>query len=431
MSDAPTRSQTRSRVPRWLKRTIIGLLVAANLGVFLVYFQLRAIEDAVDESVRTVPDVGERLSPRDVASADPVTFLLVGSDSRESLDSTEGFGDFEGQRSDVVMLTKIYPDESRAQILSLPRDLWVDIPGNGTAKINAAYAIGGAPLLVDTVKQFTGIDIHHYVEVDLAGFQSIVDELDGVYLEFDHPARDLKSHLDVNETGLVRLDGFQALAYARSRTYQELIDGRWVTIDADDFGRTARQQRLIVAIVDRITRPETLTEAGAVIRSFSGHVSMDSALADASFVELAFRMRGLAGGDIERATLPGVNDSVGGQFVVRPQEPEAGLMLAAFDEGQPFGDESEMASMSVVVLNGNGISGNATHWSDELDELGFSIELIADAESSDYTDTVVRVRAGDEQRAEQLVEALGFGTVEVGTVPESADAVVVLGSDAA
>lgn len=422
---------SRSRVPRWLKRSLVGLLVVANLGVFLVYFQLRTIEQTVDESVRTIPDVGERLTPRAVESSDPVVFLLVGSDSRENLESTDGFGEFEGQRSDVVMLVKIYPEESRAQIVSLPRDLWVEIPGNGSGKINSAFSIGGAPLLVDTVKQFTGIDINHYVEVDLAGFQAIVEQLGGVEIDFEHPARDLKSHLDVPTAGLVTLDGFQALAFARSRTYEELIDGSWQTLDADDFGRTGRQQRLILAIIDAIARPSTLSETGELVRTFSEHVSMDSALADQSLIQLAFQMRGIAGGDIERATLPGHGESQGGQDIVIPTEPEASQMLAAFRTGEPLTAETTEEPISVVVLNGNGIEGNATLWSDQLADSGFLIDSVADADNPDYTDTVVLVREGDEPRAESLLEALGFGTVEVGAVPDSADAVVVLGADAA
>lgn len=420
----------RSRLPRWLKRSIIGLLVMVNLAVFFVYYQLRTIEDAVDASVRTVPDVAERLTPRQAESLEPVTFLLVGSDSRENLDSTEGFGDFEGQRSDVVMLVRLYPDENRAQILSLPRDLWVDIPGHGENKINASFAIGGAPLLVDTVSQFSGVDINHYVEVDLAGFQAVVEELGGVQIVFDHPARDLKSHLDVPDTGLVTLDGFQALAYARSRTYQELIDGRWVTIEADDFGRTKRQQNLIVSILQQAVAPSNLTEAEDLVTAFSEHVSMDAALANDSLVRLAFGMRGIAGGEIDRATLPGVGDRVGGQYVVRPQQPDADAVLSAFRQGEPLLPPVEIP-MSLVILNGNGVDGSASRWSEQLKSLGFQIESIADADNSDYTDTVVRVRAGDESRAETLVTALGFGSIEVGAVPETADAVVVLGSDAA
>ena len=417
-------------MPRWVKRSIIALLVVVNLGVFLVYYQLRSIEDAIDATVRTIPEVGERLTPRVAESLEPVTFLLVGSDSRETLDSTEGFGDFEGQRSDVVMLVKLYPNENRAQLLSLPRDLWVEVPGNGEAKINAAYSIGGASLLVDTVRAFTGADINHYVEIDLAGFQALVDQLGGVELEFEHPARDLKSHLDVDQTGVVRLDGFQALAYARSRTYQELIDGQWVTIDADDFGRTQRQQDLIVAIMDGIATPANLTEAEELVTSFSEHVSMDAALANESLVRLAFGMRGIAGGEIERATLPGSDDQVGDQYVVVPSQPEADQMLAAFRNGDPLVAPTDVP-MSLRILNGNGVEGSASRWSEELADMGFQIESIADAESADYTDTVVRVRAGDELRAESLVTALGFGSIEIGAVPETADAVVVLGSDAA
>ncbi len=82
---------------------------------------------------------------------------MIGSDTREGLDSLQNFGESEGARGDVIMLIKLYPDGGRAQILSLPRDLLVDIPGQGTDRINAAYAFGGAPLMVRTVGQATGL----------------------------------------------------------------------------------------------------------------------------------------------------------------------------------------------------------------------------------------------------------------------------------
>ena len=123
------------------------------------------------------------------------------------------------------MLIKLYPDDGNVQILSLPRDLLVEIPGKGTDRINAAYAYGGAPLMVRTVKQVTGLPVHHYIEVDFVGFQSLVDDIGGVYLDFPYPARDANSGLSV-EAGYQLLDGSQALAYARSRHYQELRDGR-------------------------------------------------------------------------------------------------------------------------------------------------------------------------------------------------------------
>ena len=426
-----TAPPSRSRVAVWVKRILITVLVLANLAVFYVYWQLRAIEDAVQETAQTVSDVVPALTPTTPGSTDPIVFLVVGSDSRANLDSIEGFGEAAGERSDVIMLVKVYPDDGEAQILSLPRDLWVEIPGHGDSKINAAYALGGAPLLVETVRSVTGIAINHYVEVDFVGFEAIVDQLGGVVIDFDYPARDVKSGLDV-QAGQQLLQGEQALAFARSRTYQEYQNGRWVAVEADDFGRTARQQQLIVAILDRMKRPSSITEAGAIVGSFSQHVSIDAALADSSLIELAFRMRTLRGGNIEATTLPGVTDTVGAQSVVLAKEPEASAVIEAFQSGGSLlVAAGEADPFTLLVLNGNGLSGSAGQWSAVLGDAGFLVGDVRDADRTDYRETLVTVRTGEEDRGEEIVAALGFGRVELGTVPSDVDAVVVLGADAA
>jgi LCP family protein required for cell wall assembly len=430
MSDTPPNS--RSRLLVWLKRTAIALLVLANLGVFYLYWQLRSIEETVSATAETVTEVVPQLTPTLPGSSEPITFLLAGSDSRENLESTEGFGEAGGQRSDVIMLIKIYPEDGKAQVLSLPRDLWVEIPGHGPSKINAAYALGGATLVIETVKDFTGIGINHYVEVDFVGFQEIVDQLGGVMIDFPYPARDSKSHLDV-DAGPQNLGGEQALAFARSRSYQELRESGWVSVDADDFGRTARQQQLILAILDQIRRPSSITEAGAIVGSFTEHVTMDAALADSSMIELAFRMRGLRGSGIETATLPGVTDTISGQSVVLPAEPQATEVIDAFKSGgsmqAALGEDD--GPLTIAVLNGNGLSGSAGEWSDVLGAAGFVVGSVDDADRSDYLETVIRVPLGEEPRGETIADALGFGRVETGVIPTDVDALVILGADAA
>jgi len=426
----PTTSSFSTRVKTWLKRAVIAILALANLAVFYVYWQLRTIDEVVAQTAQTVPDLVVELAPTLPDSTEPITFLVVGSDSRANLDDLDNFGEAGGQRSDVLMLIKLTPGQESAQILSIPRDLWVEIPDHGMSKINAAYSLGGAPLVIQTVKSVTGIDINHYVEVDFVGFQSIVDQLGGVELTFDHPARDTKSGLDV-DAGTQLLDGEQALAFARSRHYQEYRNGGWVSVEADDFGRAGRQQALILAILDQMKRPSTLTEAGAIVESFASYVSMDEALADSSMIDLAFRMRSLRPSNIETATLPGYSTMVGSQSVVLPEEPAATRVLAAFRQGTSMlQSEFDQTPLSVVVLNGNGIANSATRWSDELAAWGFVVERVADGDSSDVQETVVTVRSGEESQGETIVEALGFGRIEEGAVPEGADAVVLLGADA-
>ena len=416
------------RTSRWMKRVLIALLVLANVAVFFVYWQLRTIERAVIESADTIPaaDFDQILTDISSDSAHPVTFLIIGSDSRDGLSDLTNFGPAGGERADVIILLQIHPADGTAQMLSIPRDLWVAIPGHGNNKINAAFAFGGAPLMVDTVARETGIPINHYVQVDFVGFQAIVDQLGGVPINFPYPARDTKSGLRV-EAGQHTLDGRQALAFARSRSYQELQNGSWVSVDANDIGRTRRQQQLIFSIIRTMARPSSVFELGNIVESFAEHLTIDARLAQGSMIELAWRMRSVRPDSIAAATLPTFSDSVNGASVERRVEPDAERMLAAFRAGQPLVTSSEVLRIS--VLNGNGIAGSAGDWSDYLESVGFTIASVGDAERKNFEVTTILVRPQDVGRGNQIAEALGFGVVEVGTVGEGVDALVVLGTD--
>lgn len=404
------------------------MLVAANVAVFGVYWTLQSAQAAFRENASTLPDVVPELTERPINASEPLVFLVIGSDTRAGLDSLQNFGESPGARGDVIMLVKLYPDSGTAQILSLPRDLLVDIPGKGTNRINAAYGLGGAPLMVKTVRQVTGLPVHHYVEVDFVGFRSLVDEIGGVYIDFPFPARDANSALSV-EAGHQLLDGTQALAYARSRHYEELHGGEWLPVDADDFGRTGRQQRLVLAILASLKKPSTLTETGAVVGSFASHLSVDSALMESSLIELAYRMRSISGSKIETATLPGYIDTFEGMSIVRMQHPEADNMIAAFAGGEPMVAQSD-EPLRLSVLNGNGTKGSAGRWSDVLADQGFEILSVGDADRNDFAITTVIVRPDSTARAQAIIDALGFGQISTGSVDSSVDAVVIVGLDA-
>ena len=123
----------------------------------------------------------------------------------------------------------------------------MDIPGNGEGKIRP-HSYGGPPLMVQTIRENLGIEVNHYVEVDFVGFIEMVDDLGGIEMTFPYPARDAKSGSRV-DAGTQILDGEQALAYARSRKYQEYQNDTWVSVDAGDLGRTQRQQEVVRAIL--------------------------------------------------------------------------------------------------------------------------------------------------------------------------------------
>jgi LCP family protein required for cell wall assembly len=282
-----------------MRRILIMVLVGANIVVFSAYFFLRNLESAFEDAVEINEEVVAELSATPGSASDPSTFLLIGSDSRENIpdDFDDFFGVAPGRRADVIMLLQVLPEEGRAQILSIPRDLKVELDGYGLQKINAAYAVGGGPLLVSSLKAATGLPIHHYVEVDFAGFASIVDEVGGVSINFPNPARDGKSGLSV-QAGLQHLDGEEALAYARSRSYQESQDGQWVSVDATDIGRMGRQQELIFAILSSIKRPSTITQAEDLIVAVGEHLEVDAALVRRGFLDLAWAMRDIRPGSI-------------------------------------------------------------------------------------------------------------------------------------
>ena len=409
---------------RWLKRSIIAMLVVANLLVFGAYVAIRGLTGQFLESVTQNEEVVAELVP--VERDGPVTFLVIGSDSRETLPDDFGdFGSFGGQRADVIMLVQI--DGDHARILSLPRDLKVDVEGHGTQKVNAAYAFGGAPLMVSTVTDFTGISINHYVEMDFFGFASIVDELGGVEVNFPYPARDLKSGLDV-EAGRLTLDGKSALAFARSRRYQEFRDGTWVSVEGSDLGRVGRQQALVFAILSAAKRPTIIFDAPTLIAAAGNHITLDASMDRGRLIDLALSLRSLSPSDISAATLPTTETREGGVFYLVADQPAADEAISAFTGNVAAVESSQ--PLIIKVLNGNGEKGQATQWGAFLTNAGFEVEAVGDADSYEFADTIVTARPDAIARATAIVEALGFGVVEAGTVPEGLDVIVIVGLDA-
>ncbi len=319
------------RKRRWLRWTLLLILGALTVLVGLALYSAWALNDRIER----IP--AAELSSLDPVTSGPINYLVVGSDSRESLRPELGgfFGDFAGERADVIMIVHVLPGAGKVQMLSLPRDLKVEIPGRGTNRINAAYAFGGPDLLVRTVKQATQLPIHHYVEVGFGEFADVVDALGGVSVTFPYDAKDDKSGLSV-KAGTEELDGPTALAFVRSRRYEELQEGRWVAVDQGDIGRTRRQQQVLSQILDRATDPLRLANAATwpgLAADLGDSLRVDSELAISDMAKLAW---GVArAGSMETATLPVRNSNEGGVSYVVPTGDAEGV-LRAFANGQPL-----------------------------------------------------------------------------------------------
>ncbi len=227
----------RSRKRHRLRRTLVALvlIVLLPLGALWLWVEIRIVH--VDALSGAADTPGE-------------TYLIVGSDSREGWanDGTVG------ARTDTIMLLH-RPVTGPVALISIPRDSYVEIPGHGKNKINAAFAFGGPSLLVQTVEDLTGLTIDHYLEVGFLGVSDVVDALGGVELCYDADVDDPLSTL-VWSAGCHEADGRTALAFARMRYSDPL----------GDIGRTQRQQQLVSAVADEALRPSTLLNPVAVIR---------------------------------------------------------------------------------------------------------------------------------------------------------------------
>ena len=256
-------------------------------------------------------------------------YLVVGTDSREGLDGdVENAGVIfgsEGERTDTIAVLRIDGDDVR--LLAIPRDLWVPVDGT-ERRINAAFALGGPELLIRTVQDQLGIGIDHYLEVDFAGFLSLVDVLGTVSIDVPHPAFDPKSGLSLPTAGVNELDSTQALAYVRSRAYTEIVDGAELQDPRADLGRVERQQKFLSAVFGELgdTRnPFTLLDA---LDGVAANVRVDDDLGIRSVMSLGLTIRGA---EPVTATLPTTRFiTPGGADVLLLDRGAAAPLLAEF-----------------------------------------------------------------------------------------------------
>lgn len=311
---AAPRTRRPGRIIAWSLLAVLLLVGAAGVAAYL-----RA--SAIFDQIETV-DVSSQLAS---GGGGGTNYLLVGSDNgREGGEQREGV---EGARSDTIMVLRI--EGGTAKMLSLNRDLWVLNPATGeNGRLNATYNAGPANLIQAVTENF-GIPIHRYIEIDFISFAGLVDAFGGIDIAFEHPAFDPASGLDVKEAGLVHLDGAQALAFVRSRHYNEIIDGVAVPEGGlPDVNRTQRQQvflRAIMAEAGASRNPLALLDAADKM-SNGLRIDDDMTLLDAG--RFAWRMGRT---DPETVLLPVVpRTTSGGAAVLDLDQPAAEAVLEQF-----------------------------------------------------------------------------------------------------
>lgn len=372
----------------------------------------------------------------------PINVLLLGTDARPD--------DYGPPRTDTLMLLTLDPASRTAGMLSLPRDLWVPIPGfNMTYKINTVYAIGeerhytggGAQLIKDTVSSFIGQPVQYYVLVNFRGFVEIVDLIGGVDInvpktihDTSYPTADYGVETFYLSAGLQHLDGETALKYVRTRN----VD--------DDYGRARRQQDLIRAIFDKVMSadmiPFLLSKAPTLV--YTMRSSIDTDIPMATQLELANYMRTASLNDIRQLVLDSrygeETYSDDGAWILLPDREKVRSAVDEFFRTPVTAAHDGIAvalaapqQVRIEVLNGTDQPGVAARTRDLLVARGWQVVSIGDADRHDYGRTLVISYGASTQVVDEVSAALNLqpGLAHLAGLNESppVDVRIVVGSD--
>jgi LCP family protein required for cell wall assembly len=230
----------------------------------------------------------------------PLNILVAGVDERSGLTPAQErelhVGHDVSTNSDTLMLVHVPADHSYLEVVSLPRDSWVNIPGHGMNKINAAFGLGGPKLMVQTVAAATGLTINDYIEVNFLGFVKVIDALGGVNICLPFAVNDAYSGLDLS-AGVHHVDGITALEFARDRH----------SFAASDLARIDDQQQLMATVLSKAASTGTMSDPfklRQVIASVTSAIQVDQGF---NLVSLASQLSGLRPQNVAFTTVPLAN----------------------------------------------------------------------------------------------------------------------------
>jgi polyisoprenyl-teichoic acid--peptidoglycan teichoic acid transferase len=315
------------RRPRWRRLVVlflVGLVLLVVAWVLLGYLAVRRGVEAAND--RLPEDARRALTPQDGSIlSSPSNVLVLGADVGR------GHGRDRPGLADSIMLVRTDPDEGRVAYLAIPRDLRIDIPGRGSDRINAAYALGGPALAIDTVESLTGLPVNHVVVVDFASFSEVVDAVGGITVDnptairsnaFDCPYRERERCATFAgwnfRKGEIELDGRRALVYARIRKNQ-------LDPSESDITRGQRQQRVIQGIMDRVVGFNGLVRMPFVGDDLVEPLATD--LSTGELLQLGWVRWRAADEKTLRCGLGGEPTSAAGAAVLQPSEDNA-LVIA-------------------------------------------------------------------------------------------------------
>jgi LCP family protein required for cell wall assembly len=364
----------------------------------------------------------------------PLNVLLAGVDLRTGLTPRQQrmlhVGHAVSFNSDTMMLIHIAADRSSVTVVSLPRDSWVNIPGHGMNKINAAFGLGGPKLMVSTVEQDTGLTINHFVEVNFLGFVTVIDALGGVNICLPQAVNDPYSGLRLS-AGIHHVNGVTALRYARDRH----------SFATSDLARIGNQQSLLASLMSEASGSGTLANPlrlSSFLRSVLGVVKVDQNL---NLAALADQLRGITPGEVHFLTVPLSSTNYltpTGESAVLWNTSAADRIFAAFRADRPIAGTApgpstsrhragpDASRVTVDVYNGTPIAGLSASTGTALARLGFRVHAGLNWPAQDITRTLIEYPPGQQAGADAVRKALPAAALR--QVPGTDGIRVVLGS---
>ncbi len=344
---------------------LVILVVGSGIGIYVL--NQRNVNELVKE--------GER-----------VNLLVLG------IDHIEGA---EARRSDTMMVASIDPENNRASLVSIPRDLYLRYPDDNFRRVNAAYAIDGADLATELVSNFLGVPIDFHLVVDYEGFKEVVDLMGGVDITVDEQLQytDEAAGLNIDiEPGQQTLDGEEAMGYVRYRGNQS------------DLQRISRQQKFLKALLQGGVQMEGWSEVKNLIDTGRKYTNTNLSLMD--MYDLGRTVQSLGMEDFDMVTLSGKPEMVDNKSVLLPRIVETRRVVAQEINGMSI---KSKADAGVYVLNGEGANFLARNTADRLTELGFTVTGTDNADRFDYEQSyLVTLNEEGAELADSLTKELDF-----------------------
>lgn len=391
------------RIHDWARQRIVQTSILAELtdaSVVATPAASRAEAAPLVVARSVSDDVPAQMVAEAVTAPEPaklLNILLLGTDERPD--------EYGPTRTDTMILLSVNPATGAMGMLSLPRDLWTPIPGLGvTTKINTAYMLGelrnypggGAQLAKDTVSSFIGRPVDYFVRVNFDGFREIIDLIGGVTVEVpstihdeEYPTPDYGIETFHIDAGTHHLDGETALKYARTRHN----DG--------DYSRARRQQDIIRAVAQQVMNagmiPQLLVKAPQLLATMQNSIETDIPIAIG--VELAQRFQNRAAGAVQQLVLDNrygeETFNSEGAWILLPDRTRVRTALSAFYAAiEAPGGASQVAladprAVRIEILNGTASPNAAARTAALLQQQGWQVASIGDADRSDYAQSIV------------------------------------------